>query len=113
VVIASFQEASYFTPETAHRYGKLAEDAALVAALGFGMGPEPAPGVRGVHLAADEALRGEWNVIVLGPHFGAAFVARDLGDGGPDRERRFDFALTHDRELVTEVARSMMRRLAP
>jgi EAL domain-containing protein (putative c-di-GMP-specific phosphodiesterase class I) len=113
VVIASFQKASYFTPETAHRYGKLAEDAALVAALGVGMGPEPAPGVRGVHLADDEALRGEWNVIALGPHFGAAFVARDLGDGGPDRERRFDFALTHDRELVTEVARSMMRHLAP
>ena len=112
VVISSFQEASYFTPETAGRYARLAEDAALVAALGAGMEAEPAPGVRGVHLSPDEALRGEWNVIVLGPHFGAAFVARDLGDGGPDRERRFDFALTHDRELVTEVARSMMRRLA-
>jgi hypothetical protein len=31
----------------------------------------------------------------------------------PIVRRRFDFALTHDRELVTEVARSMMRRLAP
>jgi EAL domain-containing protein (putative c-di-GMP-specific phosphodiesterase class I) len=112
VVISSFQEASYFSPETAVRYAKLAEDAALVAALGVGMDSTPAPGVRGVHLAADEALRGEWNVTVLGPHFGAAFVARDLGDTGPDRERRFDFALTHDRELVTEVARSMMRRLS-
>jgi hypothetical protein len=112
VVISSFQEASHFTPETAGRYARLAEDAALVAALGVGMDAEPAPGVRGVHLAADEPLRGEWNVTVLGPHFGAAFVARDLGDFGPDRERRFDFALTHDRELVTEVARSMMRRLS-
>jgi EAL domain-containing protein (putative c-di-GMP-specific phosphodiesterase class I) len=113
VVISTFQEASYFTPATASRYAGLAEDAALVAALGVGMEAEPAPGVRGVHLSADEALRGEWNVIVLGPHFGAAFVARDLGDqGGPDHKRRFDFALTHDRELVTEVARSMMRRLA-
>jgi EAL domain-containing protein (putative c-di-GMP-specific phosphodiesterase class I) len=111
VVMSSFQEASYFTPETAHRYGELAEDAALVAALGVGMDAEPAPGVRGVALDHEEALRGEWNVVALGPHFGAAFVARDLGDGGPDRERRFDFALTHDRELVTEVARSMMRRL--
>src|ERR1700742_3967580 len=112
VVISSFQEASFFTPEAAGRYARLAEDAALVAALGVGMDAEPAPGVRGVHLSPDEALRGEWNVIVLGPHFGAAFVARDLGDGGPDRERRFDFALTHDRELVTEAARSMMRRLS-
>jgi EAL domain-containing protein (putative c-di-GMP-specific phosphodiesterase class I) len=112
VVISSIQEARYFTEETARRYASLAEDAALVAALGVGMGHEPAPGVRGIHLSDDEALRGEWNVTVLGPHFGAAFVARDLGDGGPDAERRFDFAMTHDRDLVTEVARSMMRRLA-
>jgi hypothetical protein len=48
---------------------------------------------------------------VLGPHFGAAFAARDLGDSGPDCGRRFDFAMTHDRELVTKMARSMMRRL--
>ena len=112
VVISSFQEASYFTARTARRYEELAADAALVAALGVDMPREPAPGVRGVPLSAEEALRGEWNVTVLGPHFGAAFVARDLGDGGPDHERRFDFAMTHDRELVTEAARSMMRRLA-
>jgi EAL domain-containing protein (putative c-di-GMP-specific phosphodiesterase class I) len=112
VVISSFQEASYFTEDTARRYEELAKDAALVAALGAGMGREPAPGVRGVHLVADEPLRGEWNVTVLGPHFGAAFVARDLGDNGPDHEHQFDFAMTHDRELVTEVAKSMMRRLA-
>jgi EAL domain-containing protein (putative c-di-GMP-specific phosphodiesterase class I) len=112
IVISSFQESSYFTPRTAERYSALAKDAALVAALGVDMPHEPAPGVRGLHLCAEEPLRGEWNVIVLGPHFGAAFVARDLGDTGPDFERRFDFAMTHDRELVTEVARSMMRRLA-
>jgi EAL domain-containing protein (putative c-di-GMP-specific phosphodiesterase class I) len=112
VVLSSFQEAGYFTEATARRYAGLAEDAALVAALGVGMGRNPAPGVRGVHLDPDEPLRGEWNVTVLGPHFGAAFVARDLGDEGPDHERRFDFAMTHDRELVTEAARAMMRRLA-
>ncbi len=112
VVIGTFQEARYFTAATARRYARLAADAALVAALGVGIEPEPAPGVHGVHIDADEPLHGEWNVIVLGPHFGAAFVARDLGDRGPDRERRFDFALTHDRDLVTEAALSMMRRLA-
>jgi EAL domain-containing protein (putative c-di-GMP-specific phosphodiesterase class I) len=112
VVIASFQQASYFNADTARRYAALAEDAALVAALGVGMHPEPAPSVRGVSLAADEPLRAEWNVTVLAPHFGAAFVARALGDPVPDHRDRFDFAMTHDRELVTEVARSMMRRLA-
>jgi len=112
VVISSFQEASYFTARTARRYEELAADAALVAALGVDMPREPAPGVRGIRLSPEEALCGEWNVTVLGPHFGAAFVARDLGDTGPDFDRRFDFAMTHDRKLVTEVARSMMRRLA-
>jgi len=110
--MSTFQERRYFTAETAQRYSELAADAALVAAVGVGMDAEPAPGVRGLHIEADESLRGEWNVIVLGPHFGAAFVARDLGDDLPDRDRRFDFALTHDRDLVTEAARAMMRRLA-
>jgi EAL domain-containing protein (putative c-di-GMP-specific phosphodiesterase class I) len=112
VVISSFQQSGYFTRRTARRYATLAEDAALVAALGVNMSGEPAPGVRGVALHPEEALRGEWNVTVLGPHFGAAFVARDLGDTGPDLERRFDFAMTNDRDLVTQCARSMMRRLA-
>jgi EAL domain-containing protein (putative c-di-GMP-specific phosphodiesterase class I) len=112
VVISSFQQSDYFTPKTARRYATLAEDAALVAALGVDMSHEPARGVRGVPLRHDEALCGEWNVTVLAPHFGAAFVARDLGDTGLDRERRFDFAMTNDRELVTRCARSMMRRLA-
>jgi DICT domain-containing protein len=110
--MSTFQDARYFTPATARRYATLAEDAALVAAIGVGMEVEPVPGVRGVQIEPDEPLRGEWNVIVLGPHYGAAFVARDLGDDLPDTERRFDFALTHDRDLVTEAARSMMRRLA-
>jgi EAL domain-containing protein (putative c-di-GMP-specific phosphodiesterase class I) len=112
VVIGTFQEASRFTTDAARRYSSLAEDAALVAAVGVGMDTDPAPGVRGLHIEPDEALQGEWNVIALGPHFGAAFVSRDLGDSGPDDERRFDFALTHDRELVTDAARTMMRRLA-
>ncbi len=103
VVMGAFQEERYFTPATARRYARLAAESALVAALGVGMDRRASPGVRGVHLDADEALGGEWDVTVLGPHFGAAFVARDLGDFVPDGERRFDFALTHDRELVTEV----------
>jgi hypothetical protein len=52
-------------------------------------------------------------VIVAGPHRAAALVARDLGDTGPDVERRFDFTLTRDRPLVVEAARSLPRDLAP
>lgn len=113
VLIACFQEARHFTPRTAERYAHIAQRSPLVAALGVGLGEEPIPGVRGAHLGPDDPLRGEWNVIVIGPHLAAALVARDLGDGGPEPERRFEFALTHDRELVATAARSLLRFLAP
>jgi hypothetical protein len=50
-------------------------------------------------------------VIVVGPYFTAALVARDLGDGGREDRRRFDYALTYDRPLVLEAARALLRRL--
>jgi hypothetical protein len=33
-------------------------------------------------------------------------VAQDLGDSGPDMQRRFAFVLSHDRELTIRVAAS-------
>lgn len=55
----------------------------------------------------------EWAVIVLGARYAAALVARDLGDGGPDAYRRFTYSITHDRSLVIEAARGMLRRVTP
>ena len=72
------------------------------------MDPRPAPGVRGAALASGDALRDEWSIVVVGPHFAGALVAADLGDRGPDMARRFDFAVTYDRPLVVEAARSLM-----
>lgn len=112
VLLSTFQNQNFFSPRTAALYSSLAERAALVGALGVGMGAQPAPGVRGVALDEAEPLRGEWNVIVLGPHFAAAFVARDLGDECADMDRRFDFALTYDRDLVVRAAGAMMSRVA-
>jgi diguanylate cyclase (GGDEF)-like protein/PAS domain S-box-containing protein len=113
VLLATFQEARHFTPKTEARYRRLAQSAAFVGALGVGLPAEPAPGVRGAALDVAEPLRGEWNVVVLDPHFAAAFVARDLGDEGcPDWERRFDFCLTYDRDLVVRAAEAMMSRVA-
>lgn len=36
---------------------------------------------------------------------------RDLGDDGPDPERRFAYLVTYERELVIEAARSLMARV--
>jgi EAL domain-containing protein (putative c-di-GMP-specific phosphodiesterase class I) len=113
VVVGAFQDASRFTRETRRLYTRLAADSAFVAALGVGMDPEPAPAVRGAELPEGDVLTGEWSIAVLGPHFAAALVALDLGDDGPDHERRFDYALTYDRELVIDAALSLMRRVLP
>jgi EAL domain-containing protein (putative c-di-GMP-specific phosphodiesterase class I) len=113
LLLSTFQDAIHFTPITAARYERLAARAAFVGALARDLGEEPVPGVRGVSLDADEALRGEWDVVVLGPHFAAAFAGRDLGDTGPDEDRRFDYVLTHDRDLVAQAAHRLVQRVAP
>jgi EAL domain-containing protein (putative c-di-GMP-specific phosphodiesterase class I) len=112
VVLSTFQESEFFTARTAARYSRLAEKAALVGALGLGLPERPAPGVRGVALDLVDPLRGEWDVTVIAPHFAMAFVARELGDSGADMDRRFDFAVTYDRDLAIQAAGAMMRRLA-
>ena len=113
VVLATFQEASFFTPATRERYSALARSSALVGALGVGMSEDPAPSVRGGRIAPDDPLRGEWDVVVVSPHFAGAFVARDLGDRGPDLDRRFEFCLSYDREIVLRAARILLDRVVP
>ena len=74
----------------------------------------PPPGVRGAGLHDGRpALIGEWDVAVVGPHFAGALVARDLGDTGDDGDRRFDFFVTYERELVVRAARALMARIVP
>ncbi len=111
VVAATFQHAGFFTPATRRRYTDLVGRAAFVGALGAGMAAEPLPGVRGGPIDPADPLVGEWDVVVVGAHFAAALVARDLGDGGPDDDRRFAFVLTHDRGLAIAVARSLLARI--
>ncbi|MGH2865600.1 MAG: sensor domain-containing phosphodiesterase [Solirubrobacteraceae bacterium] len=112
VLLSGFQDESFFTTRARARYSVLAQGAALVGALGFGLSEQPAPGVRGVALDHADPLRGEWDMAVIGSHFAMAFAARDLGDSGPDMRRGFDFALTYDRDLAIDAARAMMTRVA-
>src|SRR4051812_7087976 len=113
VVLAAFEESRFFTPASGRRSRALGERTSFVGALGAGLPAEPVPGVRGAHLVPEDPVLGEWDIAVVGPHYAAALVARDLGDEGEDAERSFDYVLTYDRELVLEVARSLMSRLLP
>jgi hypothetical protein len=111
VVFATFQHARNFTPATRERYTVLAKETAFVGVFAQNMTPAPVRGACGARLSEDDPVRFEWDLAVLGPHFAAALVSRDLGDTGPEESRRYDFVMTYDREIVIEVARSLMGRL--
>jgi EAL domain-containing protein (putative c-di-GMP-specific phosphodiesterase class I) len=113
VVLGAFQTAARFRPSTRERFTRLAAGEAFVGAFGVGMPVEPAPGVHGAALAANALLAGEWHIMVVGPHHAEALIARDLGDTGPDTERRFEFLHTHDRSLIVRAARSLMLNIVP
>lgn len=113
VVLATFQDADFFTPATRRRYSRLVETNTFVGALGQDMSPAPIPGVRGGRLHPTDPLIGEWDIAVVGPHFAVTLVARDLNDGGPDSQRRFEFVLSHDRDLAIAVATVLMSRMWP
>ncbi len=113
VLLSAFQHARNLTPATLRRYETFARTASLVGALGVGLGARPLDGVHGAEIPDGDALAGEWSVVVVGPHFAGALVAADLGDTGPDRDRRFRFAVVYERELVLAAARTLLARLAP
>ena len=113
VVAATFQHVKHFTPDTLRRYTMLAESAELVVALGEGMPSTPAPGVLGAAFDPTDPIVDEWSIVVVGPHFAGAVLAKDLGDGGPDSERRFDYVVTYDRDLVLAAATALLRRVVP
>ncbi|HEY1479761.1 MAG TPA: EAL domain-containing protein [Gaiellales bacterium] len=113
IVIAAFQHAHHFTPATATRYAELARETTFVCALGEGLPERIGASVRGAHLAPGDPVLGEWDVVVLTPHFSGALLARDLGDGGPDLERRFEYALTYRRDDVVQAAAALFSRVAP
>jgi EAL domain-containing protein (putative c-di-GMP-specific phosphodiesterase class I) len=113
IIASTFQEAHHFTPATARRYAALAGAAGFVCVLGAGMRADLMPGVRGANLTADDPVRDEWDVVVLTPHFAAALLARDLGDAGPDIDRRFSYALTYNRDTVVRAAGALLSRIVP
>ena len=113
VVASTFQHAHHFTPATTARYRDLVERTGFVCALGEGLSQEPVPGLRGADLAGDDPVRGEWDVVVVSPHFNAALLARDLGDTGPDLDRMFEYALTYRGDTVVRAGQALLSRVAP
>ena len=113
VTAATFQHARHFTLATEQRYRDLADRVGFVCAVGEDLSEEPVAGVRGATLSPDDPVLGEWDVTVIGPHFAAALLARDLGDDGPDMDRTFEYALTYERDVVAAATHSLLSRVRP
>lgn len=114
MVLAALQRLQHLTPRTLQRYRDLARKSPLVAVFGQQMVEEPGDGIRGVSLTGNDPLNLEWTVVALGPHTAAALIARERIRGAAPRadgDRRFDFVVTYDRELVTATARSLLHRM--
>ena len=113
VVLGTFQDASFLTPATRAAWERLGANGAFTAVIGRGVPEAPMEGVRGANLGDDDPLLAEWDVIVVGPHFAAALVAKDLGGFTTGDLRSFDYVVSYDRDLVIEAARSLISRVAP
>ena len=87
---------------------RLARRRVVTGAIGRGVPPEPAPGVRG-SWAHDPLLDGEWASIALSPSTAVAILARQV----PGTKPEFEFGVTHDRRRIISAARCLMRRLGP
>lgn len=111
VLLSAFQEEERFGPATRRRYERLGRRCPLVAVFGSGMQATPAPLVRGIALAEDDPLRDEWSVVVVGAHFCGALIGRQLDGTGADLDRRFEFVVTHDREMALGAAHSLLHRV--
>ncbi len=114
LLISSFPEDQGSRTRIDTVYKDLAAELAFVAALGVGLPPEPAPGLRGVSIREDDPLRGTWNVIVIGAHFASMLAAREHGrpSDGTGEHQPFDFVVTYERDVIVECAQALMLRIA-
>lgn len=116
MVLAALQRVEHYTLRTRNQYRSLADTCPLVAIFAAGLRVDPQSKVREIALDPSDPLCEEWTVVVLGPHHCVALLARELYLDAPDEvedddDRRFEFAITYDRDLVTAAARNMLDRM--
>jgi EAL domain-containing protein (putative c-di-GMP-specific phosphodiesterase class I) len=111
LLLISYQLNHRVSEDDRVRLTRLINRSAFTAILGPTMAPFDSSNVRATKIRAGDSLAREWNVIVLGSHYAGALAARDLRDSGPEDERRYEYVITHDRDLILASARSLLRRI--
>jgi EAL domain-containing protein (putative c-di-GMP-specific phosphodiesterase class I) len=112
VVLSTFQHHTNLTPATLRRYRALSEAAGLVAVyLAGGERVDLGGGIRATQIDPADPLLEEWDVVILTADFAAVLAAREL-DADNHAEGSYEFVLTHDRDLATAAALTLINRLS-
>ncbi|GIF99981.1 sensor domain-containing phosphodiesterase [Catellatospora citrea] len=100
--------------ETRLTFNHIARRGVTVTAYGPEL-VEPGTGIQAVSVPTGDPLTAERVVIVIGSYFAAALVARThpAAEGAAAAEPTYDIALTYDRLLVIEAARTLIDRIPP
>jgi EAL domain-containing protein (putative c-di-GMP-specific phosphodiesterase class I) len=111
VLLARFEDPGYFTGSIIEQYRRLARANALTIVLGEGIELHDEPRFHVGCLPPRSRMRREWIVIVLNPHYAAAFVARERGQAGAQGEQDYEYVYTHDRNSVVAAARCFLQEV--
>ncbi|MGP8207514.1 MAG: EAL domain-containing protein [Acidimicrobiales bacterium] len=111
LLLETFEAGSGGDPRTQARLHQLAHRAAFLAVVGGDIATIDAPTVRTTAARSVDPIGSEWNVIVLGPHYAVAVAARGLDEPSAGPDRRYEYAVTHDRDLIVRAAVVVWGRL--
>ena len=111
VVLSTFQHHRNFTPATRRRYRAVAETAGLVAVYLAGDAEiERDSRIRVAQIGPTDPLLDECDIVVLTADFAAVLAAREVNPSN-HAEGSYEFVLTHDRDLATAAALTLINRL--
>ena len=113
MLFATFPRGRDLDDDARLRYSHMASNGVNVTTYGDGLPAQPAVGIRGVSLDADDPLAGEKVMVVLGNHFAGALVAKPRHLDRGDIEVDCDAAITYDRALIIEAVQTLIQRIPP
>jgi hypothetical protein len=113
LLLETFESTSGKHIGTHTRLHELENRAAFLAVIGADIDRSTleGPTVRAARLDPADRVTQEWNVIVLGPHYAVAVTAKPLDNVSAGSKRRFEYAVTHDRDLIVRAALVLWARL--
>lgn len=111
VMLAGFERGNHFPAEQQERYRELSRHNALTVVFADGAPTVDSPRYQVRSPGPSSPFNHEWQLIVLSAGFAGAFLARALGDRGPEDERRYEFIYTHDRDTVVTAAKAFLSDL--